>query len=103
MCSPADEFFVQRDALSTEGAIFWSIGGKVPTHKAEDRLVIELDGRATPETADADHVRAELLHEADEQVQRATRRHQILDEEHVRARPDQPLELDRKCHAAFAP
>src|SRR5713101_5591586 len=60
------ELLVERNATTAERAIFGTVRGKVSTHEAEDRLAVELDRGPAPEAADADDLRAHLLHEVDE-------------------------------------
>src|SRR5437870_10367654 len=102
MSAAPDELLVEGHAFSTQRTLFGVVGWKIAAYQAEDRFAVDLDGRATPETADAHHVRAELLHELDQEVERAAARDQVFDQEHLRARPEQALELRGERDAPLA-
>src|SRR2546430_12526435 len=69
------------------------------------RLLLEkkkVHRRTAPEAPDPDHLRAELLDQVDQEIQRLARAHEVLDEEDLRGRSDEPLELDRQRHPPLA-
>src|SRR5207302_2006946 len=78
-------------------------GSVFEPHEAEDRLAGELDRRASPQAPDADHFRAELLDQVAQEGERGAGADQVLDEEDLRGRADEPLELDRDRHAPLTP
>src|SRR2546430_14355269 len=102
MSASPDELLVEWYAFSTQRTLFGVVGWKIAAHQAEDRLAVDLDRGATPEATDADDVRAELLHELDQEVERGPARHQVFDQEHLRARPEQALELRGERDAPLA-
>src|SRR5688572_7563770 len=94
MAGAAYELLVQRNAFSTQRTISRVVSWKIATDEAEDRLAVHLHRGPAPEASHPDHLRAQLLDQFDEEVQRRAAGDQVLDEQDAGRGPDQPLELD---------
>src|ERR1041384_233491 len=94
MAAPLDELLIERHAFSTQRTLFGIVSWKIATHETEDRLAVDLDRRAPPEAPHADHLRAEMLHQLDQEIQLGAARDQVLPQQQARAGPQRALELD---------
>src|SRR5262249_38321759 len=90
------ELLVEWNALATEGALLWTVSGKVPAYEAEHRSPAEVDGRSTPETAHAHDLGAQLLDELDQQIERAAGRDEVFHEQHLRPGTEKTVKFDRE-------
>src|SRR5215470_16521676 len=98
-----DEFLVERHALLAHRTLLGEIGGEVTTDEAEDLLARDLPLLgAPPERADADDLAAQLLDEVAQQLHRAPGADEILHDQDLRARANEPMELRGERHLALA-
>src|SRR5262250_797082 len=98
-----DEFLIERHALLAHRTLLGEIGGEVTTDEAEDLLARDLPLLgAPPERADADDLTAQLLDEVAQQLHRAPGADEILHDQDLRARANEPVELRGECHLALA-
>src|SRR5262245_2261261 len=103
MLAAADEFLVERHALLAHRTLLWEIGGEVAADETEDLLARDLSLLgAPPERADTHDLAAQLLDEVAEQLHRAPGAHEILHDQDLRARANEPVKLRGERHLALA-
>src|SRR5919108_5597172 len=102
VCAAPHELLVEWNTFATEGALVGTVCGKVPAYEAEDRPAPQIHRCAPPETPDADDLRPELFHQLDQQIQSAAGRDEVLHQQDLGPRPEQPMEFDRETHASLS-
>src|SRR5207249_287046 len=103
MLLPLHEFLIEGDALLAERAAVRGIGREIPADQAEDLLAADLGLlRPAPERADPHDLASEVLHELGEESDGGAGADQVLDDEHLGALADQPVELGGQGDPALA-
>src|SRR5215471_2300481 len=99
----ADEFLVERHALLAHRTLLGEIGGEVAADETEDLLAGDLPLLgAPPERTDADDLAAQLLDKVAQQLHRAPGADEVLHDQDLRARANEPVKLRGERHLALA-